>query len=314
MIQTPLRLSTMRTIAGSLFFGDKMEELKKHKSVMELINLLETRGLIITEKSIVLADLQNINYYRLSGYLHDFKKDKEDRYIDGFTWEKLKRIYNFDRRFARILLSALQDIEETLKTRLSYTITSNHPDDPLIYLRPNIYREYKSYLEFISIFYSTVDNNRSLPFVKHHIQKYGGMLPMWVAIELFTMGNLHSVYDNLKARYQKEIAKTYCTGSKQLANWIKNLTYTRNHLAHYMRIYNFNFGRTPVKCKNHNLYKGTTNMIFDQIYIIGCMYSNACEWNHYIIPEMSSILEEYLYDISLSCIGFPHDWENILKK
>ncbi len=72
---------------------------------------------------------------------------------------------------------------------------------------------------------------------------------MWVAVELFTMGNIHAVYDNFQTPYKKAIAKSFDLNEKILSSWIKNLTYTRNHLAHYMRIYNFNFGRTPKKEK-----------------------------------------------------------------
>ena len=187
---------------------------------------------------------------------------------------------------------ALEDIEETLKTRLSYTITSEHTDDPLIYLKPTIYREYAPYIKFQWHFYKEVDNNAKLPFVKHHIDNYGGKLPMWVAVELFTMGNIHSVYNNLTTKYQKAHAKTYNTGPNQLKNWIENLTYTRNHLAHYMRIYNFNFGRTPAKCTNHQIDYQKTNMIFDQICAISYMYSDVKEWNNYILTEIERIIVE----------------------
>lgn len=291
-----------------------MKALKKFMSTEELAQQMVKRGLAVDDLSTVESALVNINYYRLSGYLHAFKKSGSDSYIDGLTWEKLKRIYNFDRKITRILMYALEDIEETLKTRFSYAITSEYPDDPIIYLKPTIYREYDPYLRFLHHFYIEKDNNRNLPFVKHHNDNYGGLLPMWVGIELLTMGNLHALYDNLSAKYQKKIAKTYNTGPRQMSSWIENLTYTRNHLAHYMRVYNFNFGRTPLKCKKHAQYNSVSNMIFDQIFIISCMYSDAREWNNYVIPEIEHILDEYDDAISLQGIGFPDNWQEILTR
>ena len=167
---------------------------------------------------------------------------------------------------------ALEDVEETLKTRLSYTITSQFPGDPLIYLKPTIYKAYEPYIRFLEHFYKSVENNKALPFVKHHIDNYDGFLPMWVAVDLFTMGNLHAVYDNLGTKYKKDIARSYNTGPVQLASWIENLTFTRNHLAHYMRIYNFNYGRTPAHCKHHPLACTPTGMVFDQICVMSFMY------------------------------------------
>ena len=291
-----------------------MAELKKYKSPQQLVALLQSRGLIITNIASAEETLRTTNYYRLSGYLHDFKDLGSDLYANGLTWEKLLRIYDFDRRFTRILMFALEDIEETLKTRISLILTSAYKDDPEIYLRPYVYRKYAPYMKFLSFFEKEVDNNKKLPSVRHHIEQYSGHFPMWVAVELFTMGNLHALYDNFTGRYQKALASLYGTGPRQLSSWIENLTYTRNHLAHYMRIYNFNFGRAPLKCKRHPKYTGTSNMIFDQIYVIACMYSDPTEWNNYILSEMEQLLIEFEPDISLSGLGFPPDWQTILHR
>lgn len=289
-----------------------MKELKKHASIEKQVAIMKERGLTISDERSAQNTLFCVNYYRLSGYLHNFKKLGSDKYVEKLTWNRLKRIYDFDRKLTRVLMYALEDIEESLKTRISYIITSHYPDDPMIYLRPNIYRNYDNYLCFVDHFYKAKDNNQNLPFVKHHNEDYGGNLPMWVAVELLTMGNLHAIYDNLLSPYQKEIAKTYGTGFRQLASWIENLTYTRNHLAHYMRIYNFNFGRTPADCKKHPRTFASSNMIFDQIYVIAIMYSDATEWNNYVVPEMQALIEEYSGDIELSGLGFPDNWESVL--
>ncbi|MEG0897679.1 MAG: Abi family protein, partial [Ruthenibacterium sp.] len=210
-----------------------MKDLKLHASLLEQVSKLRTRGLIIDNETFAETLLSNANYYRLTGYLHNFKDSESDKYCDGITIERLKRIYEFDRKLTRILMYALEDVEETFKTRLSYTITQQYPNDPLIYLKPNIYRDYAQYISFLAHFYETVDKNKDIPFVKHHKDNYGGNFPMWVAVELFTMGNLCAIYENLQANHQKKIAKTYNTGSQQMKSWIENLKDTRNHLAHY---------------------------------------------------------------------------------
>ena len=290
-----------------------MKELKTHLPLREQVKLLLNRGLIIDDDNEVMEVLKNVNYYRLSGYLHSFKRPNSDCYIENLSWKRLKSIYDFDRKLTRILLYALEDVEETLKTRLSYTITSCYTEDPLIYLKPVIYRDYKQYLRFQEHFYRTKENNYKLPFVEHHYKEYNGSLPMWVAVELFTMGNLHAIYDNLIPVHQKALAKTFGTGSRQLSSWIENLAYTRNHLAHYMRIHNFNFGRTPAECKNHRREFSVTNMIFDQIHVMCCLYSDKSEWRNYILPEVKAIIDEYSSVIELSEIGFPEKWEELLR-
>ena len=291
-----------------------MKDLKKHLPLQEQVHLLLNRGLIIDDDNEVMEVLKNVNYYRLSGYLHSFRQPNSDSYIENLTWSRLKSIYDFDRKLTRILLYALEDVEETLKTRLSYTITEKYPDDPLVYLKPTIYRDYKQFLRFQDYFYRTKENNYKLPFVEHHYKEYDGNLPMWVAVELFTMGNLHGIYDNLISVHQKALAKTFGTGPRQFSSWLENLVYTRNHLAHYMRIHNFNFGRTPAECKNHRREFPVTNMIFDQIYVMYCMYSDRSEWRSYVLQEVRAVIDEYSNVVNLSEIGFPENWEEILRK
>lgn len=290
-----------------------MKDLKKHASFDEQISLLKSRGLTISDENQAKYILSCINYYRFSGYLFGFRNKRTGMYPCNLTFSQIKRIYDFDRRLTRTLLFVLEDIEETLKTRLSYTITSSYPEDPLIYLNAAIYRNRNSFIDFQSRFYSAVEKNKGLPFVKHHIEQYGGDLPMWVAVELFTMGNLHAVYDNLIGPLQKKIAKQYNTGPIQLRNWILNLMYTRNHLAHNMRVYDYDFARSPMQCKNHPFPCEKTNRIFGQVFIMCVMYSDHEEWTNYIIPELNALFEEYSDVIQLQNIGFPENWKDILK-
>lgn len=291
-----------------------MKELKLHRSIKEQVGLMKERGLIIDDDTAVEEALSSINYYRLSGYLHDFKQKRSDNYIEGLTWKRLKGIYDFDRRFTRLLLFVLEDIEETLKARTSYTLTSIFSESPLIYKDSYPFRSEELHSKFLTLFDENVQKNSNVPFVKHHIAHYDGQLPMWVAVELFTMGNIQAFYKNLIGPLQKKIAKAYDTGPRQMENWIENMSFTRNHLAHNMRIYNLNFGRTPLSCKRHPKPTPTTNMIFDQIFIMSVLYSDATEWNNYVLPEINALFDKYKGDIELCDLGFPDNWESILKK
>ena len=288
-------------------------ELKKHISISDQIAKLQSRGLEFSDIEKANAFLDSVNYYRFSGYLFDFKKDGEESYSDGLTFNAVSRIYRFDCRFTRILMYVLEDIEESFKTKFSYTLSSAYVDDPCIYLDKKIYRSMPKFLKFASLFESAKTNNSELPFIKHHNKYYNGQLPVWVAVEILTMGNLNSLYDNLIPSLQKSIAKKYGTGTNQLISWLENMTYTRNHLAHYMRVYNYNFGRTPAMCNNHKRFS-PTGKIYDQIMAMSYMYSDAEDWNGYVIPEIERILYEFSDVIQLKGLGFPNNWKIELTK
>ncbi len=126
-----------------------------------------------------------------------------------------------------------------------------------------------------------------------------------------TIGNVYKLYKNLKTPLQKVIAKEYQTGVVQLTSWIENLTYTRNHLAHYMRIYGYNFGRTPANCA-HYLEDSPNGMIFEQIIAMGLMFSDKAEWEKFVVPEMKGLIDKYGNSIELKDLGFPKNWEQVL--
>ncbi len=284
--------------------------MKTHKSIDDQVLKLESHGLIVSDELSAKNTLSTINYYRLSGYLFQFRKP-DGQYIEGLSFERILSLYTFDSKLTRILMYALENVEESLKTRLSYELSSRFPNDPLIYLNQSIFKDSKEFKKFVNIFMKAKIDNSALPFIKHHKTNYGGNLPIWVAVEIMTMGNIFKLYSNLKTKYQKAIAKKYNTGPVQLLSWIENLTYTRNHLAHYMRIYNYNFGRIPASCSNH-IAVTQSGKIFDQILAICFMFSNNLEWKNYVVPEISELITDYKPFIELKDIGFPSNWESIL--
>lgn len=80
-----------------------------------------------------------------------------------------------------------------------------------------------------------------------------------------------------------------------------------------MRIYNVKFQKTPVKCKkNHNDNYMVTNRIFDVVHIMKFLILDKKEWNH-IITNIQALFEQYKEDINISLLGFPENWEDILR-
>ena len=62
-----------------------MATLKLHKTLSEQVALLKSRGLEIADEQLAEELLFDINYYRLTGYLHDFKIPGTDNYQTGLS-------------------------------------------------------------------------------------------------------------------------------------------------------------------------------------------------------------------------------------
>lgn len=286
------------------------KSIKGATTYEEQIELLKSRGLIITDEEEAVHVLSRLNDYTFTGYLHDFK-NADGTYPEGLTFEKVYKIYEFDKRFRNILLYTLEVIENTLITKISYNFA--HSYEPLEYLNSDIFKDKEEHNIFLKKFHHNVKSNKNLSFVKHHKIHYEGF-PIWVAVELFTMGMVYNFYINLPTSLQKIIAKEFNTGVNQLSSWIENITYIRNLVAHYMRLYNCKLQKTPVKCKRNHKYYSANYLIFDILYIMKFLILDNNDWNNNIASNIKSLILEYEEYIDLDCIGFPAEWEELLRK
>jgi abortive infection bacteriophage resistance protein len=80
--------------------------------VQDQIKLLKNRGLEIPDEAKAERYLLNISYYRLSGYMYPFLKDKKQHlYKKGSTFDDILNLYRFDRELRLMIFSAIEKIE-----------------------------------------------------------------------------------------------------------------------------------------------------------------------------------------------------------
>ncbi len=144
--------------------------LKKYLPISEQIEKLKNRGLIVEDEEFAEMLLERVNYYRFTGYLHDFRKASSDSYIEGVSFNKIAALYEFDVKLTRLLMFVLEDIEETFKTRFAYTLSSEFPNEPQIYTKREIYRDERELKKSKKKIAASKKNNRNLPF--HHRDMY----------------------------------------------------------------------------------------------------------------------------------------------
>ena len=93
-------------------FMSKKVFTKQPLSIKGQINLLKSRGLQIPDEGQAAQYLQNISYYRLSGYMYPFLADvKQHRYKAGAVFEDILNLYHFDRELRLLVFSAIERIE-----------------------------------------------------------------------------------------------------------------------------------------------------------------------------------------------------------
>lgn len=157
-----------------------------------------------------------------------------------------------------------------------------------------------------------IDRQKNSPFVKHHIDKYNRLFPVWVAVELMSFGSLSSLFSILKTEDQKAIAALYNTTPPFLKSWILCLVEVRNICAHYTRLYNMPLKQTPRFYNENNKYKGTQNKLFPILLIIKRMLNANEQWGS-LFRDLEKTFNKYKGCFNLSFMGFPEDWIVILR-
>ena len=292
--------------------------LKPALNYNEQINLLESRGLTIPDKDFARKVLSNVNYYALTGYLLPYRKMNDD--YESVNFNLIYQQYQFDSELRSIVLSGIEVAERALKTKIAYQIAHDFNDCCLVFDKDNeeayfsgdkfwVNDGVQRHLE--SILYKAVKTNSPTLFVSHHLKQYEGHFPIWVIIELFSLGNIRHIYENLKPMTQRAITHQYTPETWMLVSWIESLRKTRNSLAHQMRVYGARYGYSPAKPRRTYHYRKSHNNIFDQIYLLRQFYFDDFAWIA-LVDNLTNLIEVYRDSIDFDVLGFPEEWKRIL--
>ncbi len=289
--------------------NDGSAKIKQPKTYEEQVAIIKEKGFIVEDEQECIAFLKKANYYRLSAYFLPFKR-KDGSYVPETKFDKVAHIYEFDGRMRAVLFQCIEEIEFYLRTQFSYF--SGHTYGALGYLNDDNYSDKHKGDIFRQKINKCIKDNSQTRVVTHHMEKYGGKFPIWVIIEFFSMGMLSHFFADLKTNDQKTLAKElYEISPRFLNSWLKCITDLRNQCAHYSRLYSWIFTATPAIPKEVNFK--ANRKLFSQLMMLKFLYPEKNRWNAKIFTEIEALIEEYKEYISLNHIGFPKNWEKLLK-
>lgn len=283
------------------------KHIKKPTTFKEQVQILKSRNLIIDDENMAISILQNINYYRLSAYLLTYKT--KDGSYNGASIMDAFRLYQFDQDLRNLILPMLENIEIAFRTHIAYLIA--HKYGALGYQDCRNFRNESYHRDMLKDLEDEINRSDEI-FVGHHKRYYGGVFPIWVVIELTTFGVLSKMYSNLLDEDKDEIAdKYYDTKGEFVRTWLHSLSTLRNICAHYGRLYNRRLKITP-KLFKMDRKKGIRNdTVFANIYIIGRLSNDKEKWGHFV-TRLAALIEQYEV-VDLKYLGFPENWEGILR-
>lgn len=295
---------------------------KRPFSLVEQVEKLESKGLLIDNKKEAETFLQDVSYYRLRAYtypLQDNSEDGEHTFIrEDITFDDIKNLYELDRDLRALVITAIARIEVSVRARITQ-IYSESTGDSHWFLNENLYR--CNFANLVDDIESEVDRSNE-DFIKHYNNKYGepDIPPCWMTLEVVSFGTLSRLYQALKKDdNKKQVATSYGIADISVfENWLHALSNLRNCCAHHGRIWNRRFMVNMVLPYNTshpffgrndlNLIK--RNKLFPLLSAIKFMFDSIDAANDFkgaLIP----LLSRKVRLLSLRDMGFPDNWEQL---
>ena len=91
--------------------------IKTYSTPHELMQLLKTRGMEITDEGKAQHYLSHIGYYRLSAYMYPLLSIPKEQHLfkQGVTFGKVMMLYRFDKKLRLLLFNEIEKIEVAVR-------------------------------------------------------------------------------------------------------------------------------------------------------------------------------------------------------
>jgi len=276
------------------------------------ISLLKSRGLTFTDEEKALHLLENINYYRLSGYWYPLLSDKQNHiFKSDANFEAGFSLYKFDRELRKLIISELEKIEIAVRTRMTYVLSTAYDpfwiEDNTLFANSRVYR---ATVEKIKNEFARSDEEFIIAFKS----KYSNPLPpSFILLEITSFGALSRLYDNLKpGKSRKEIANMFGLSDRVFASWLHALVYIRNVCAHHSRLWNKLLQIQPLfPRRTKYMWLVNQNVRNSHMYYILSMMIyilNTVNPNHTFKQKLENLFKKYP-NVDRRAMGFPENWQ-----
>lgn len=303
---------------------------KTFKNLDEQIEILRSRGLVITDVEKTKNILLRENYFFINGYRHLFMKSwKDTNFIPGTTFEELYAMFVFDRKVRNIFFKNLLIIENNIKSLISYELSRNYGFKEKDYLNPKNFSKNPIKNRQVHDVLNKVKrqirvNGKQHSATMHYITNYG-YIPLWILVKVLSFGIVGELYDILDETDQTNISNFYNLESETLAIYLAILSNYRNLCAHEDILYDHRTQKQIPDTRYHyllniemtdNEYNYGKNDLFSVVIIMKQLltpnefreFINEVGYEIDILEGKTNILPINNF---LNKIGFPDNWRDI---
>lgn len=305
---------------------------KTHKSQL---NILRSRGMNISkgsEGSKVIRILERENYYSvINGYKEPFiqQNSSTESYIKGTKFDELYSVFSFDRNIRSIYLKYILKSEHQIKTVIAHEFSKLYGHDN--YLKLDNFDSDPTKIKQILNTIGRIQNALSAQMGKsneitHYMSTYG-YVPLWVLVNILTLGEMSYFYENMKPHDKNQVARQFNLLPDELSKYLKNLTLARNLCAHDERFYDVkyksslavstipNFSIFQIPSSNGNYSYGTNDAFSVAVILTLILHKTDSKEFVSAINKEFKKLEKELSTITADQIelemGFGSNWKKL---
>jgi abortive infection bacteriophage resistance protein len=291
----------------------KVHYSKPYLSPQDLVALLKSRGLSITDEPKALSYLTNIGYYRLSAYFYPLLNDPKENHLfkAGATLDLVMNMYRFDRKLRVLLFNEVEKLEVAIRCAMN-NITSAALNDIFWMTNAAYFNNPLGFAKSLSLMQAALGRTKE-EFIEHFNKKYiDPFPPAWMISEIIPLGTLCGIYNNLKSvSIRKKIANQFGLPVPVFSSWILALSILRNLCCHHNRIWNKDHLVIPADLRTPvfpwmNSTTTDPKRIYYRICIIKYMLFSVSPNNRFA-ETLKSLMAEFP-TIDIRAMGFSANW------
>lgn len=293
--------------------------------------LINEKKLCVPDRHDAIEKLKKHSYFALiTGYKLPFKT-KNGTYRLHTTFDDIYALFLFDDALRGLFLRVILQIENHVKSLISYSFCSKYGENQQEYLNATNYNyipENQTKInELISRLSKLATGNTEYPYINHQYRAHHNV-PLWVMTKALTLGTVSKMYSFLPQSLQSNVSREFAgVNESDLVGMLNMLSRIRNVCAHNERLFDYRFQKGTIHDTNmHHLlgipkdrgdqYKKGKKDLFATVIILYYLLDPA-EFQQFI-DELSRLIDDLLNKTKmldrnqmLKYLGFPSNWKSI---
>ena len=159
---------------------------KTYCSPAQLVQVLKSRGLEISDEGRAERYLNNLGYYRLSAYMYPFLKEPktDHQFKDNVSFDRVLRLYRFDKKLRMLLFNEIEKIEIAFRQTVA-NVTAQMSGNIFWMTDVSSYSNPSKAAKSISLITNEYNKSRE-DFIEHFKMTYTDPFPpAWITAENF---------------------------------------------------------------------------------------------------------------------------------